>query len=126
FLALTDEARGTSSLHLMASIFTAKNVATAVVGLFCLDVLYNIFLHPLSSVPGPFLAKFSQAWRNHKYFRGSWHDDTLELHRRYGNVVRIAPGEVSFVDEHALKSLYGHGKHVLKVSALTDTVIEFR
>jgi hypothetical protein len=79
------------------------------------EAVYNIFFHPLRNVPGPFLAKFGQTWRNYKYVRGTWHDDCLELHAKYGNVVRIAPNEISFVDEVGLKSLYGHGKQVLKV-----------
>lgn len=37
-----------------------------------------------------------------------WHDDILELHERYGPVVRIAPNEVSFVDKAALVQVYGH------------------
>ncbi|KAF7556309.1 hypothetical protein G7Z17_g1508 [Cylindrodendrum hubeiense] len=109
-----DKTHNVSPLHLIISIFAAKHVVIVVIGLFFVDIVYNIFFHPLRHIPGPFLAKFSHAWRNHRYFRGSWHDDTLELHHRYGNVVRIAPGEVSFVDEHGLKSLYGHGKQVLK------------
>ncbi|CAI7613738.1 unnamed protein product [Penicillium pancosmium] len=49
-------------------------------------------------------------WRNIRYFRGTWHDDVVALHQKYGKVVRIAPDEVSFVDEIALKSLYGMGR----------------
>ena len=80
-----------------------------------LDIVYNCTLHPLRNVPGPFLAKFSQSWRNIRYFRGSWHEDIVQLHRQYGDVVRIAPNEISFVNVAALKELYGHGKQVLKV-----------
>ncbi|CAI4215965.1 unnamed protein product [Parascedosporium putredinis] len=40
--------------------------------------------------------------------------DALALHQKYGNVVRIAPDEISVVDLAALKSLYGHGQKVVK------------
>ncbi|KAF2247826.1 hypothetical protein BU26DRAFT_386762, partial [Trematosphaeria pertusa] len=76
------------------------------IALWVVNNLYQCYLHPLRGVPGPFLAKFSQAWRNIRYFRGSWHDDILGLHQKYGNVVRIAPNEISFVDAGALKKLY--------------------
>ncbi|PYI26716.1 cytochrome P450 [Aspergillus indologenus CBS 114.80] len=53
-------------------------------------------------------------WRNWHYWRGQWHDVVLALHARYGRVVRIAPNEVSIVDEAAARALYGHGTPVVK------------
>ncbi|PMD42183.1 hypothetical protein L207DRAFT_377650, partial [Hyaloscypha variabilis F] len=64
-------------------------------------------IHPLSKIPGPFSAKFSGVWKNVRYFRSTWHTDILELHDKYGPVVRIAPNEVSFVDATALSAVYG-------------------
>ncbi|KAI0528457.1 cytochrome P450 [Xylaria digitata] len=95
---------------------TISNTFLVILGYLLLEALYNLFFHPLRNVPGPFLAKLGQSWRNHKYFRSTWHDDCLEMHKTYGNVVRIAPNELSFVDEVGLKSLYGHGRQVLKSS----------
>lgn len=34
--------------------------------------------------------------------------DKLELHKRYGPVVRVAPWELSYTDSAALKPIYGH------------------
>jgi hypothetical protein len=82
-------------------------------------ILYRIFLHPLAAVPGPFVAKFTGLWRTNRYFKGTWFQDILQLHEKYGRVVRIAPNEVSFVDGEALKRVYGHGKPCIKVSHLT-------
>ncbi|KAI1153687.1 cytochrome P450 [Nemania diffusa] len=81
-----------------------------------LETIYNLFFHPLRNIPGPFFAKLGQSWRNYKYFRGTWHDDCLKLHNQYGNVVRIAPNEISFVDEQGLESLYSHGRRVVKTN----------
>ncbi|KAH7070390.1 cytochrome P450 [Paraphoma chrysanthemicola] len=94
----------------------ALTVLIAGFGLLSLLITYRIFFHPLSKLPGPFLAKFSGAWRNAKYFRGKWHDDVLELHKKYGRVVRVAPNEVSIVDKYAMKNLYGHGHNAQKTS----------
>jgi hypothetical protein len=93
-----------------------QNLALLIFTFSVLDIIYKCTFHPLRNVPGPWLAKFSQLWRNFRYFRGSWHDDIVQLHKRYGNVVRIAPNEISFVDVAALKDLYGHGKQILKVN----------
>jgi cytochrome P450 len=73
-------------------------------------IAYNTFLHPISNVPGPLLARYSSIWLTKRYFRGTWLEDVVQLHDRYGPVVRIAPNEVSFVDDSALHELYGHGK----------------
>jgi cytochrome P450 len=83
---------------------------TILLGLFC----YRIFFHPLAKIPGPFLAKITGHWRNKRIWRGTWHDDILELHERYGRVVRIAPNEVAVVDQNAMKQLYGHGHNAEK------------
>jgi hypothetical protein len=80
-----------------------------------IHIVYNTALHPLSKIPGPRLARVTGLWRTSRYFRGSWLDDIVELHRTHGPVVRIAPNEVSFVDELALRELYGHGKPSVKV-----------
>lgn len=34
--------------------------------------------------------------------------DVLELHRKYGEVVRVAPWELSYTDPAAIKPIYGH------------------
>jgi len=85
------------------------------VAFILIHVAYNTLLHPLRKVPGPLLARATGLWRTVKYFRGTWLDDIVDLHRTYGPVVRIAPNEISFVDEPALKELYGHGKASVKV-----------
>ena len=93
----------------------AISVTAAILWYWTISTLYCLFFHPLRNVPGPFLAKVSQLWRNYRYFRGTWHDDAIDIHEKYGRLVRIAPNEVSFVDEHGLKALYGHGKQIKKV-----------
>ncbi|KIV98381.1 uncharacterized protein PV09_09786 [Verruconis gallopava] len=91
-----------------------RSAFTIILILWLLDIIYKCTFHPLAKVPGPFLARFSQAWRNIRYFRGTWHDDVVALHREYGRIVRVAPNEVSVVDTAALKHLYGHGTKALK------------
>lgn len=78
--------------------------------------IYRLYAHPLRKVPGPFFARITEIWRTVHYFRGTWFDDILELHRKYGPVVRISPNEVSVVSPDLTKSVYSHGKGTLKVS----------
>jgi hypothetical protein len=79
-------------------------------------VVYQTFFHPLSHVPGPSSARYFGSWRNKRYWKGAWHDDVTELHRKYGRVVRIAPNEVAIVDAGAVKQLYGVGHATTKTS----------
>lgn len=96
-------------IRFLAVVFSCLTFATVAAILF-----YRAVLHPLKSIPGPFLARFTGLWRSYHYFRGTWHDDVLAIHERYGRVVRIAPDEVSVVDSETLKNLYGHGKPAKK------------
>lgn len=93
---------------------TMQNVLVTSVGAFVCLLIYRIAFHPLRNIPGPFLAKMTGHWRNHRTWRGTWHDDILQIHERYGPVVRIAPNEVSIVDKNAIKLLYGHGQNAVK------------
>jgi hypothetical protein len=77
--------------------------------------LYLVFLHPLSKVPGPRLAKITELWRTNRYIRGYWHRDILDLHRKYGPVVRISPNEVSIVSPELSKTVYSYSGGTQKV-----------
>ncbi|GME52388.1 Cytochrome P450 [Neofusicoccum parvum] len=48
------------------------------------------------------------------YWRGDFHKTNIELHRKYGPIVRIAPGEYSLSDPAAVKPIYGHGTAFIK------------
>ncbi|KAH7923089.1 cytochrome P450 [Leucogyrophana mollusca] len=66
------------------------------------------------SIPGPFLAKFSDAWLGWVSSQGHRSDVVHELHKRYGTFVRIAPNHVSVADPDALQIVYAHGNGSLK------------
>lgn len=82
--------------------------------------LYSIFLHPLRKVPGPRLAKVTELWRTNRYLKGYWHRDILELHRKYGPVVRISPNEVSIVSPELAKTIYSYSGGTQKVRHRRD------
>lgn len=102
-----------------ARVHRSSLVISAILGILVSLLLlagYRVLLHPLAHIPGPTLAKFSGLWRDWRYIRGSWHDDILQVHQKYGRVVRIAPNEVSIVDADAVKRLYGHGHFAPKTN----------
>ena len=66
-----------------------------------------MYFHPLSEFPGPLLAKISNLPYSQSYMGGRQPYDLLELHERYGSVVRIAPNELSFSSAQSWKDIYG-------------------
>ncbi|PYI09335.1 benzoate 4-monooxygenase cytochrome P450 [Aspergillus sclerotiicarbonarius CBS 121057] len=70
-------------------------------------VCYNVFFHPLRHYPGPALwaaTRLPWCWYQ---AQGCLNHKLLELHRRYGQVVRVAPDELSYTSEEAWKAIYG-------------------
>ena len=51
--------------------------------------IYRAFFHRLRRYPGPFLAKLSQLWRVWRNFRKENYLVLDELHRTYGEYVRV-------------------------------------
>ena len=72
------------------------------------NFLYNIFLHPLRSFPGPLLHRASRIPYCVSALRGTLTFDVLDLHKEYGSVVRVAPDELAFADSSAWKDIMGH------------------
>ncbi|KAI0119131.1 cytochrome P450 [Daldinia grandis] len=71
-------------------------------------VVYNIYFHPLSKYPGPLVASATPWWLALRYGRGITHTTLLELHNKYGPVVRTSPNELSYIDPPQWKEIYGH------------------
>ena len=79
----------------------------------CLVVLLYLRYQRLSSVPGPWLASFTDLWRaySQKYYNIT--DVLLQLHKKYGSLVRIGPNTVSVSDAHAVSTIYTmHGEFI--------------
>lgn len=76
------------------------------------------YLDPLRDIDGPFIARFTRLWHLKKIFEGKFELVNIELHRKYGPIVRIAPNVYSIDDADCAKVLYGHGSKFVKVSRL--------
>ncbi|KAJ5091012.1 cytochrome P450 monooxygenase [Penicillium argentinense] len=74
----------------------------------------NRYLHPLSSYPGPLLSTISRIPYIIAYTQGRLHLYVRTLHDLYGDVVRIAPDELSYRDEQAWKDIYGRSSNFAK------------
>lgn len=76
--------------------------------------VYRRYASPLRSYPGPWLASCSRLWKVISTASTRTHLDHIELHKRYGPVVRIAPDEVSIASPEAARTLLSAGKRFYK------------
>jgi cytochrome P450 len=70
--------------------------------------IYNLYFHPLSKYPGPFLGKISSFWPVWGLHKGRWPMIVKGFHDKYGPIVRTMPNELVFTDPQAWKDIYGH------------------
>jgi hypothetical protein len=89
-----------TALHIAGCIFAFLFVSLAVI------IVYRLYAHPLSYVPGPRLAAISSLWQARHASRGRIVQLAKTLHRKYGPVVRVGPNEVWFDSKDAFKAIY--------------------
>lgn len=73
-------------------------------------VVYNAFFHPLRKYPGPRLSAVSHIPYARMHVLGEPHRRMLELHLKYGPIVRIAPDILAYNHPDAMKEIRGHRK----------------
>lgn len=71
------------------------------------SLYYNHFFGHLNSVPGPFVNSISSIPRVWSVWKGTSHWEDLDLHRKYGKIVRLSPKIVSVCDLALFESIYG-------------------
>ncbi|PMD45048.1 cytochrome P450 [Hyaloscypha variabilis F] len=81
-------------------------VATAFLSYIISIVIYNLYFHPLSRFPGPPLWAAFQFPFLQKMLQGRLPYRVKELHDKYGSIVRISPGELSFIEPAAWRDIY--------------------
>lgn len=71
-------------------------------------ILYNLTFHPLARYPGPLLWRIWRLPYLYSSYTGFLHIDIYNLHMKYGDVVRIAPDELSFADSSARECIHSN------------------
>ena len=66
------------------------------------------------SIPGPLLARFTRLWYLYRVWKGDFEKHNLELHEKYGPIVRISPGHYSINEKIDVKTVYGAGSRFTK------------
>ncbi|CAI7647637.1 unnamed protein product [Penicillium crustosum] len=103
--------------------------------LFCLFLLiaaglyglgravYNVLFHPLRNFPGPWMAGATSSWKAYKEVikQESAVHELFHLHKKYGDIVRVAPNELHFGSPGAFHDIYHSSKRWDKDTGLYRT-----
>lgn len=98
----------------LASVVIAKpgalvSAIIAATTIYCVIAwAYNLYFHPLAAFPGPFWARSSLLWRIWVTSGGRSHRAITKAHKKYGDVIRVSPNELSFASVSSWKEIYGH------------------
>lgn len=68
--------------------------------------IYNVYFHPLSKIPGPFIWSASRLPYVRSLIRGNLVHDVQKFHARYGPIVRVTPNEVAFAQPEAWADIH--------------------
>ncbi len=72
-------------------------------------IIYPLYLHPLSKIPGPKLASLTNFWIYYQSWNEKRNSITHKLHEKYGPIIRIGPNEISINDVDYIKKIYVTG-----------------
>jgi len=76
--------------------FVLVHPVVLLAGLFLSYLLYNRYGRGISQYPGPFLGSIASGWRIWDVYHHRHEIPFLQLHERYGSVVRLSPNKLSF------------------------------
>lgn len=91
-----------------------------------LRLLWNKFQRHLVQIPGPTLAAYTKFWRVYNVWKGHAHLTAIELHRKYGPLVRIGPNHVSVSDPSYIPVFYNIKENYTKTAFYPIQAVSWR
>jgi hypothetical protein len=89
-------------------------------------VVNKYYRRPLNSIPGPFLAGFTDLWRFFDALFANPHETHIKLHRQTGSsLVRIGPRTVSVSDPALIPKIYGLNSGFTKTKFYTLHMLSY-
>ncbi|EFQ25310.1 cytochrome P450 [Colletotrichum graminicola] len=85
-------------------------LGAALVVIFILSLVYNLYFHPLRRYPGPRSWGATRLMYSWELVHGRAHKSVLALHKQYGDIVRIAPDELSVCSPAMWREVWGRRK----------------
>ncbi|CAG8961162.1 hypothetical protein HYFRA_00002705 [Hymenoscyphus fraxineus] len=100
------ESFATKAVQAVTTLSLGLLVVLSAILLTLAVAIYRITLHPLASFPGPPLWAMTRLPYAYYFVIGRLPYKIAELHEEYGPTIRLAPGEISFIDEEAWHDIY--------------------
>ncbi|CAG8896931.1 unnamed protein product [Penicillium egyptiacum] len=94
--------------------YSIYQVAIVTLLFVLLRILSYRYIHPLSKYPGPFLWTVSRIPYAMAYAQGYLHKRIQQLHHQYGDVVCVAPDELSYRNEQAWRDIHSQPRNFPK------------
>ena len=85
----------------------ASNLWILGIILLLLNILRIRYSRGLNRFNGPLPASSTSLWKVWYAFNSSQKQTYVDIHHKYGGVVRIGPSELSFADPQAIYDIYG-------------------
>jgi hypothetical protein len=97
-------------------------------GLFFVNLLRTRYSRGLNKFNGPFLVSFTNLWKVWYAYKSSQEQTYVNFHRKYGDIVRIGPNDLSFAGPQVLHDIYGPKGLLRRYSGrvIFDVTIEIR
>jgi cytochrome P450 len=77
-------------------------------------IIYRLYFHPLAKYPGPLIGRITDWFSVIHCLKSDRYLDFIDLHDRYGEVVRYGPNRLSFSSTDALQAIYGSRTNMAK------------
>lgn len=91
------------------------NVFLTLVGVIIARLCYNKYGYGINHIPGPTFATYTNVWRMRDVMKGRAELTNIDLHQKYGKIVRVGPKCVSVSDPAGMKVIYGFNSGFIKV-----------
>jgi hypothetical protein len=86
-----------------------------ILALITIYLLRNKYGSGLNHIPGPSLAGWTKLWRLNDVRKGQAHMTAIELHEKYGKLVRTGPNVVDISDPSMIPVIYNIKGDFMKV-----------
>jgi hypothetical protein len=103
-----------ATLVVESFLFVKGNILSVLVLFFVTRAIFRRYFHPLANYPGPFICSVTRLWKVWSVYKGHTELDFIDLHRRYGSIVRVAPNELSFSSPNAAHDILAPGNGFTK------------
>lgn len=105
-------------------LFPLEGAIATLLGLVCIFLGWRAasLTWSLRHIPGPFWARFTNLQRVYWVQTANSHNIHTELHRRYGDFVRMGPNMVSISDPRLISAVYPIRAGLPKASYYLDLI----